>query len=354
MKHFYRFIQIIFTLLIILWIPFALKKNYEHIFEVIGLPLFFIGFIAVLQFIINSNYSNKINDTTTLHIPFSTHIKKTNLLVGIIVQVILILILKEIFIKHGYIPFVFTIFIMYFFYKIFHMGNIRFWNHCTLKIEKNGFKHYKYGFIPWSNIREIDTTIVKHRGMKVGEHLVFRLKKSYLSNRSSFRKNWEGIIFKNSRVLSFPQFMSHIPINTLFIAVMDIYKHNGGDSLKSITIDSKFINNEDKAKWFLDFRRYEYEDDELESLYKILSEVENSLRDNEKLLELYNNDDDSSELNSRYAKTFTKSLSYGSKQLELMKKIDQRTKEIKKVKSTRLLIVFLLILVIVIIYTLAF
>lgn len=347
MKFVYRLIQFILIISIVLPIPLGIEDITHGRITTLTTILFFIGIIVFLEVIIKLKHTNKKEtDSQTskeketylsphLEIPYSISIKKSNLIGGVILQSIFVFFMYQSYLYEDIKTFIIFLLAIVLLFKYLHLGDISFWNKFTFAITNNGIEHYKYGIMPWSNVRDITIIDIKHRGMNAGKRIVIKLNKSYLTNRSLLRKKLEGVLFKDSRTIIISSYLSNIPLDLLYASLSSLQKTHVGESISSILSDSSSIKSPEQIQRIYEYQKYEHEDEILISLHQRSSEIHAEIDYLTNKSDEYEKDKDSYSMDSRLARSAVKINQLLEEQLNLMEAIKNRTSHIKKEKSKR-------------------
>ena len=233
MRYFYRFLQIIFLLLILGYISFIFsEKGNVHAWTAhITTLAIFLGIIALIEYVIRANYAsaNKLKvETAYLSKPLELKYSKRYLLTGMTVILGLILLSIRMFEESKIIISIICVGLIFVFYKYAHFGDFRFWNWNIIRVDSRGISHYKYGFISWDKVREINQHRISHRGIKLGKVIQIRLANSLKPNRSRFYKKWEGILFRDTRLIALPVSFFDKQDDFTISVIENFFRENGG------------------------------------------------------------------------------------------------------------------------------
>ena len=215
----------------------------------------FLGIIALIEYVIRANYAsaNKLKvETAYLSKPLELKYSKRYLLTGMTVILGLILLSIRMFEESKIIISIICVGLIFVFYKYAHFGDFRFWNWNIIRVDSRGISHYKYGFISWDKVREINQHRISHRGIKLGKVIQIRLANSLKPNRSRFYKKWEGILFRDTRLIALPVSFFDKQDDFTISVIENFFRENGGIDMTVIKQQqadyNKLVELRQKAK----------------------------------------------------------------------------------------------------------
>ena len=295
MRYIYRFLQLLLLLLTLSYVAFAFsERGGENAWSAHFITLaIFIGLIVSIEYVIRTNYSTSREarlDAFQLSKPLELKFSKSYMLFGLAVIIGLIFISIKMFEESRIYISIICIGLIIFLYRYGHHGDIGFWNRRIARIDSRGISHYKYGFISWGNVREID-----QRQIKAGKILQIRLADSIKPNRSNFYKKWEGILFSDTRLIVLPISFLDKPNDLIVATIENFFRRSSGVDMAVIkqqqSEHEKLVKMREQAK----SRKASHDEISLidKKILSSLRENENSLSElvddmgDEKLKSLY-------------------------------------------------------------------
>lgn len=205
----------------------------------------FIGIILLVEYVLRTNYSARKSgeiEESNYTRPLDLKLSKKYIFVGALVIFGLIFFAIRMLEESKLFEFIVCIGVIIALFKYAHFGDFRFLGRRFARIDSKGVSHYKHGFIAWDKIREVSQHTSTYRGLKTGKVMYIRLNDSLTPERKKLYKKWEGILFRDSRLIVLPVSLFDKPSDTVIAAIENLFRQNGGVDVA--VIKNKLVDHE--------------------------------------------------------------------------------------------------------------